>query len=221
METSARGLDAIARFEGFWAKPDNDAAGHCTVGYGHLLHRGRCTRSELHRAGITRDAGLTLLASDVAKTEGHITRLVSVPLSQNQFDALVSLVFNIGGGAFAGSKLLRVLNAGRYTEVPRQIRRWVYAGHKKLNGLVRRRDFEAKLWSQDPPPAPQPAPPRPEVPGVRPAEEGPDTEGVIEAKAGGGVPWLALGGVLLVAGAGWFLWTSRRGHGEPKRKGRK
>ena len=71
-----------------------------------------------------------------------------VPLAQHQFDALVSFVFNVGGGAFRESTLLRELNAGDYDAVPRELNRWVKAGGRTLPGLVRRRGAEGVLFSR-------------------------------------------------------------------------
>ena len=83
-----------------------------------------------------------------AKAAKAVDERVKVPLAQHQFDALVSFVFNLGAGAFAESTLLRELNAGRYDAVPLQLDRWVKAGGKTLEGLVRRRKAEGVLFSQ-------------------------------------------------------------------------
>jgi lysozyme len=71
---------------------------------------------------------------------------VRVPLTQNQYDALVSLVFNIGAGAFRGSTLLRLLNNSNYAAVPDQMRRWIHVNGKISNGLKKRREEEVKQW---------------------------------------------------------------------------
>jgi len=81
-----------------------------------------------------------------------VNTAVSVPLSQNHFDALVSWVYNLGNGNLTSSTMLKVLNAGEYEGVPAQIKRWNKAGGKVLDGLVRRREaeallFEGKEWS--------------------------------------------------------------------------
>ena len=74
-------------------------------------------------------------------------RQIRVPLSQNQFDALTSWVFNLGEGRLQASTLRRVINRGSHSEAPREIRRWVYAGGRKLAGLARRREAEAALYA--------------------------------------------------------------------------
>lgn len=76
-----------------------------------------------------------------------MAKRVTVPLQQHQVDALVSFVFNVGGGAFAESTLLRELNAGHYDAVPRELPRWVKADGKTLAGLVRRRQAEGTLFA--------------------------------------------------------------------------
>jgi hypothetical protein len=75
-----------------------------------------------------------------------VDRLVTVPLSQNQFDALVSFTFNVGEGALAKSTLLKKLNAGKYSEVPAELMKWTKGGGRELPGLVRRRRAECALW---------------------------------------------------------------------------
>lgn len=147
---SQAGVQFIARFEGFRGALYDDAAGHCTIGYGHLVHHGRTngTESAEFRKGISKERALVLLADDAAKAAEAVVERVKVPLAQHQFDALVSFVFNLGAGAFAESTLLRELNAGRYDAVPPQLDRWVKAGGKTLEGLVRRRKAEGVLFSQ-------------------------------------------------------------------------
>jgi GH24 family phage-related lysozyme (muramidase) len=147
---SDAGAHFIAQFEGFSSKLYDDPAGHCTIGYGHLVHHGRTngTESAEFRAGITKERALELLTNDAAEAAAAIAQRVTVPLGQHQLDALVSFVFNVGAGAFADSTLLRELNAGRYDAVPGQLARWVKAGDKALPGLVRRRKAEGVLFAE-------------------------------------------------------------------------
>jgi lysozyme len=146
---SDHGVEFIARFEGFRPRLYNDPAGHCTIGYGHLVHRGPCNGSEppALRAGISRQQAAKLLRSDASVAVAAVDDHVTVRLSQAQRDALTSLAYNIGTGAFLSSTLLRRLNAGSYDMVPRELQRWVYAGGRKLPGLVTRRAAEAKLFT--------------------------------------------------------------------------
>ena len=109
MTTSKNGIDFITDREGVELKPYRDQAGLLTVGVGHRLYPG-----DPFNRTITLEEARSILREDLKKAEGPISRWVKVPLTQNQFDALVSLVFNIGVGAFQSSTLLRKLNAGDY-----------------------------------------------------------------------------------------------------------
>lgn len=94
------------------------------------------------------DQALGLLRTDVSAAEGSVRRLVSVSLSQNQFDALVSFTFNVGGGAFGRSTLLQKLNLGGYGSVPGELSKYVVAGGRRSSGLVRRRSAEGNLFER-------------------------------------------------------------------------
>ncbi|MBA3244687.1 MAG: glycoside hydrolase family protein [Actinobacteria bacterium] len=146
---SKEGATLIAAFEGFRSQLYNDAANHCTIGYGHLVHHGPIDGSEPAelKAGISQERALELLQEDAAKAASEIKVCVKVPLSQCQFDALVSFAFNVGNGAFRESTLLRLLNEGRYDAVEAQLARWNKAGGKTLQGLVNRRAAEAKFFN--------------------------------------------------------------------------
>jgi len=78
--------------------------------------------------------------------EHYVNSLVTVPMNQCQFDALVSWVYNLGPANLKKSSMLRVLNEGKYDEVPAQIKRWNKAGGKVLDGLIRRRQAEAEMF---------------------------------------------------------------------------
>jgi len=142
--TSDAGIKLIKRFESLRVDPYYDIAGYPTIGYGHLLSRKKW--AGLSQWGpITKEEALMRLKRDVARSERAVVRFIEVPLSQGQFDALVSFTFNLGTGALRTSTLRRVLNRGEYHEVPKQLRRWVFAGGRKLRGLVRRREAEVVL----------------------------------------------------------------------------
>ena len=83
---------------------------------------------------------------DVEVFETAVNDAVEVPISQSQFDALVSWTFNLGSGSLNSSTMLKKLNNQEYDEVPSQIKRWNKAGGKVLQGLVRRREAEALLY---------------------------------------------------------------------------
>lgn len=146
---SDEGAAFIGRFEGFRAELYNDPAGHCTIGYGHLVHQGACNGSEPARfkKGLTQKQALKLLKEDAATAGSAVSSSVTVPLNQAQFDALVSFVFNLGAGNFRASTLLKKINARDFKAVPAELAKWVHAGDKVLQGLVTRRAAEAKLFS--------------------------------------------------------------------------
>jgi lysozyme len=146
---SPEGTRFVARFEGFDPRLVNDAAGHCTIGFGHLVHPGPCDGSEPaeFKLGITRERGLELLTQEMAEAAAVVSRLVIVPLTQAQFDALASFAFNVGQTAFATSTLLRLLNRGDYASVPAQLGRFVFAGGRRLTGLAARRAAEGRLFA--------------------------------------------------------------------------
>ena len=144
MRTSWRGLELIERFEGFSPMPYRCPAGLWTVGYGHLIGPG-----EVFDAGISREEARVLLQQDVRQAEAAVARLVPLPLQRGQFDALVSFTFNLGAGQLQMSTLRRVVLRGEHARVPQQLMRWVYAGGRKMPGLVRRRAAEAELYQWD------------------------------------------------------------------------
>jgi lysozyme len=147
MRLSREGAELIAHFEGFVAHPYDDAAGHATIGFGHLLHHGRVTAEDRrHWRTITRERGLELLAQDARDAERAVDDAVKVPLTQEQFDALVSFTFNVGCGAFRSSTLLKLLNAGNRKGAADELLRWSRAGGRVLEGLLRRRRAERDLF---------------------------------------------------------------------------
>ncbi|KAJ4194997.1 hypothetical protein NW755_002420 [Fusarium falciforme] len=141
-------VNLIASFEGFRANIYKDAAGYPTVGYGHLCSNSRCTDVK-YSIPLSQANGKKLLADDMAKFEKCITAMVksNVKLNKNQYGALVSWSFNNGCGAAQTSTLIKRLNKGEApnTVISQELPKWVYAGGKKLNGLVRRRKAEVAL----------------------------------------------------------------------------
>jgi GH24 family phage-related lysozyme (muramidase) len=89
-----------------------------------------------------------LLRDDVGSAEKAVLRLINVPLSEGQFDALVGFTFNLGAGSLQSSTLRRVINRGDYAAAPEQLRRWVWARGVRLRGLVLRREAEILLFCQ-------------------------------------------------------------------------
>lgn len=140
MNIASSGLELIKTFEGLELNAYKDSVDVPTIGYGH-------TKGVKMGQVITTDQAEQFLMKDVEKGEDAVNKLIKVPLNQNQFDALVSFTFNLGRGNFRKSTLRKVLNAGRYVEVPSQLTRWIYAGGEPLKGLLRRRQAEANLFT--------------------------------------------------------------------------
>ena len=153
MTISSAGVAMIKRFEGFKGNLYNDPVGHCSVGYGELVHKGNCNgdaSEQPYHAGISEENASQLLIKRLHHFEGTINDLVTVELNQNQFDSLVSFSYNIGSGNFKKSTLLRLLNGGDYGSVPTELKKWT-KGRKDgrlvdLPGLVNRRNEEARLF---------------------------------------------------------------------------
>ena len=135
------GLSLIKEFEGFHPTPYLCPGKVWTIGYGH-------TRTVQAGMVVTMAQADQLLGEDVPVFERAVARLVTVPLIDNQFSALVCFVFNVGVGNFENSTLLKLLNRGWYEQVPAQLARWNKANGEILGGLARRRAAEAKLWNK-------------------------------------------------------------------------
>ena len=138
--TGEAGIFLIKTREGFKSKKYLCPAGIPSIGYGHVILKGEIF-DEITEAG----AG-ALLQKDLIGIESQVNSLVNVPLTQNQFDALVSFTYNVGPGNFSRSTLLRKLNAGDYEAAAGQFKRWVYGGGVILPGLVSRREEEKELF---------------------------------------------------------------------------
>ena len=147
MHLSSAGLDLLKQSEGFRAHVYRDVAGFHTIGFGHRL-----TAEETYPTGITPAEGETILGRDLAIAESAVERLVKVPLTQGQFDALVDFVFNLGIERLASSTLLVYLNSGKYADASWQLLAWDHAGSKEIASLKARREAEFKLWNTQPAP---------------------------------------------------------------------
>ena len=138
-KTSSVGLDLIKSWEGFRADAYRCPAGVWTIGYGHTLDVNPGSTLSLKQ-------GELLLLKDLRRYEQAVNNYVTVPLYQNQFDALVSFCFNVGTSAFKNSTLLRLLNQKQYTAAAKQLLRWTTGGGRVLPGLVKRRKAEFDLF---------------------------------------------------------------------------
>lgn len=141
MQASDRLFEVIKSFEGLSLTRYICPAGFPTIGWGHEI-----TKADGDLRRITLREAEELLSIDVGSAERSVKRLVYVPLSQGQYDALVDFTFNLGGGRLQSSTLRAKLNRGEYDEVPEQLLRWVWGGGRKLPGLIRRRKMDVALW---------------------------------------------------------------------------
>ena len=137
------GLDLIKRFEGFSSTVYICPAGYPTIGYGHVVRDEEKGRFD---TGIDQEQGEELLRRDAHVAERAVLRLITVPLTDGQFDALVSFTFNLGSGALQRSTLRRKLNRQDYVSAAGELRRWIWAGGRKLKGLIKRREAEKGLF---------------------------------------------------------------------------
>ena len=144
MTPSDECYDLIEHFEGCELKayPDPATGGDpWTIGYGH-------TGPEVHPGMvITQAEADDLLRQDAEKVAKQVAPMVHVPLSQQEFDALVCFVFNVGIGNFAKSTLLKKLNAGDYDGAANELPKWNKAAGKVMAGLTRRREAERELFN--------------------------------------------------------------------------
>lgn len=136
------GLDLIKFCEGFVDHVYICPAGHPTIGYGHVVQPGE------QWSTITEPEAVALLRRDIVRYENGVLRLISVPLPDYCYAALVSFTYNLGEGALQASTLRRLTNQGRLEEAAVQFDRWVFAGAQKLPGLVKRRALSRALWEK-------------------------------------------------------------------------
>ena len=144
MHVSPSGVDLICNFEGLRLKAYDDGVGVWTIGFGTTKYPNgiRVKKGDT----CTLDQAKTYMQNDLKSFEQTVNNTVKVPLNQNQFDALVSLAYNIGSTAFKNSTLVKRLNEGNYNAAANQFDLWVNAGGKRMQGLVNRRAAERTLF---------------------------------------------------------------------------
>ncbi len=142
-EVNQAGVDLIRRFEGcrLDAYPDPGTGGDpWTIGYG-------ATGPGIAPGVVwTQEEAEARLVEDIAQFAGAVERALTVPVSANEFAAMVALAFNIGAGAFKKSTLLRLVNDGHFEAAAEQFLRWNRAGGREMPGLTRRRQAERQLF---------------------------------------------------------------------------
>lgn len=141
MRASNECINAIKGFETLELKAYKCPAGVLTIGYGH-------TRGVKEGQVITEVQADVLLKGDILNVENSLNSM-SINFTQGQFDALVDFCFNLGMVKFIGSTLYtKILVHAPDDEIAAQFRRWVYGGGKKLDGLVKRREWEVQQWKR-------------------------------------------------------------------------
>lgn len=138
-------IELVKRFEGLRLNPYLCPANVPTIGYGTTVYpNGK--KVSLKDPPITEEKAEEYLLHDLQEFAKGVAELVTVPLNENQFGALVSFSYNVGTNALKNSTLLRRLNSGDYAGAAEQFLRWVYGGGKVLPGLVKRREAERSLF---------------------------------------------------------------------------
>lgn len=144
MKTNKAGINLIKKYEGFSTVEYICPAGFRTTGYGH-----RIPKNTVYFNPLTEEQAERLLIQDLRVAEVAVAKLIKVPLTENQFSALVSFVFNLGAGRLQASTLRFKLNRGAYISAAGEFRKWVFGGGRKLPGLILRRAAETELFLKD------------------------------------------------------------------------
>lgn len=145
MKVSKECLKMLAHHEGVRQKPYKCPAGLWTVGVGHLIGDGKSLPDSWNKT-FTLDEVYDILAKDVTRFERGVNKYITVPLRQNEFDALVSFSFNLGLGVLQRSTLRQALNRGDKVMAMESLLKYNKAGGKVLKGLDNRRKDEAALF---------------------------------------------------------------------------
>lgn len=142
MKTSENGIKLIKKFEGCKLEAYKCPSGILTIGYGH-------TQDVNIGDTITRQQASYILKKDIEIAESAVNSLVKVTLNQNQYDALVSFVFNVGYGNFRISTMLKRINENNFSSAAEQFDKWVLSNGKRQKGLVIRRKLEKELFLKE------------------------------------------------------------------------
>lgn len=145
MNVGNRGLDIIKEFEGWSSEPYLDPVGIPTIGWGSTWDD-EGSKITIDHEPIDEATGERYLRHELRHVESAIARLIKVPLTQNQFDAMASFAYNVGTGALQRSTLRMKLNRQDYENATEEFQKWKYAGGRVLAGLVRRRAAERALF---------------------------------------------------------------------------
>ena len=143
------GLNLVKTFEGLSLKPYKCPADKVTIGYGTTYYEDN-TKVTMQDPPISEDRALQLLEVHINAFCSKVEKLIQVPVTDNQFAALVSFAYNLGAGALGGSTLIKKLNAKDYSGAAEEFEKWNKAGGSVLAGLTRRRQAEKALFLQNP-----------------------------------------------------------------------
>ena len=131
----------IIRFEGFRSAPYLCSGGFLTIGYGHLISK----NEDLDN--VTISEAESILREDLLAVEAALSRLITRPcLNSYQYTALMSFTYNLGAGSFQRSRLRKSINAYEDTVASEEFMRWIWAGGRKIPGLVLRRAAERDMY---------------------------------------------------------------------------
>jgi GH24 family phage-related lysozyme (muramidase) len=144
-QINAEGLQLVKDSEGLRLEKYQDVAGKWTIGYGHLILPNEMALGTFDEP-ITEAFASAQLESDLAKAEAAVESLVKAPLTDNEFAALVDFTFNLGVGAFQNSTMLKLLNGGLFGRAAQEFSKWIHAGGREIDGLVKRRAAEKALF---------------------------------------------------------------------------
>lgn len=150
------GVTLVKKFEGLRTKPYRCPAGRWTIGHGATV-AGDGRQVTPVTPAITEEEAARLLARDLDVAAQGVLRLVTMPLTDRQLDALASFAFNVGLGRFEHSTLRALVNAGNHAAIPAELVKWTRANGRILPGLVQRRKAEAALYGGPPLPNPNTA----------------------------------------------------------------
>ncbi len=146
MRIAQNGLALIKDFEGLELEAYQDIVGVWTIGYGHTDHAG--PPEVTPGLTITEDEAEDILRNDLGQYENAVSKAVKVDITQNMFDALVSITYNIGVNGMKGSTFIKRLNQKDYVGCAEAMQWWNKAGGQVVSGLKRRREAEADLFLQ-------------------------------------------------------------------------
>ena len=146
MQVSTAGINLICSFEGLRLNAYDDGVGVWTIGFGTTIYPNgiKVKRGDT----CTTEQAKAYMAHDLKKFESAVNSAMTMSINQNQFDALVSLAYNIGTSAFKNSTLVKKLNAGDIRGAAAQFDVWNKGGGKVMQGLVNRRAKERKLFEK-------------------------------------------------------------------------